>query len=213
MVAPIIRKFWVATMLLASPVTSLACSGAERDFDARRDTNIGMLERADLIVLGRVDALPPIDAPVSYEIGLTPIRTLKGQAPTNLILYGTMRDGKELVKPSPTGLHGYHPSSSWGSCDRQGFAPGTLVVAAFVKHPTKGYIQLPERGVEDVEGPDDVWVRAASLYTTIIRTNSSSRRRQAFQKESKRLLAKSGDPDAHAIAEDIADYLQKTAKQ
>lgn len=213
MFAPMIRKFWFATLLLVIPVASLACSGAERDFDARRDTNIGMLERADLLVLGRVDPLPPVDAPFSYEIGLTPIRTLNGQSPTKLILYGTMYDGKVLVKPSPTGLRGYHPSSSWGSCDRQGYSPGTLVVAAFIKHPTKGYIQLPERGAEDVRGPDDVWVRAASLYTTIIRKNPSSRRRQAFQKESKRLLAESGDPDAHAIAEDIADYLRKTARK
>jgi hypothetical protein len=47
--------------------------------------------------------------------------------------------------------------------------------------------------------------------SAFISENPAFERRQAFQNERRRLLAQSDDPDAQAIAEDIASYLRATA--
>jgi len=204
-------KFWIAGLLLARSTSSFACQGNEDLYPAR--TNVELIERADLIVVGRVDWEQPATAHLSLEVGLTPLRTLKGTAPARLVLYGTTRDRSgELVRSSPTGLHGYHPSASWGSCDRQAYAPGSLVLAAFIRRADK-FIQLGDRGVEDVGSLDDVWVRAASLYAKVVNYTAPSRRRRAFQRERELLLATTGDPDAKEIADEIAAYLKAMERE
>jgi hypothetical protein len=191
----------------------MACS---LDDEYRAPTNVELIERADLVVLGRVDAERPRDAASPYAVGLTPIRTLKGSAPRKLTLYGAVRDREgKLVSPEPTDLNEAHSSSSWGACDRQAYAPGALVLATFKKRPG-GYIQMIypfARNVEDVQGPDGLWVRAASLYSQIISLSPPALRRKAFQNERSRLLARRDDPDAQAIAQDIGSYLRATAKK
>ena len=206
------RKRWVVALLLAWPTATLACSLNEDEY--RPPTNIELIERADLVVLGRVYDTGPAEAAYSNKIELTPIRTLKGRVPEKLILYGIVRDRQgKPIPPEPTRLDRVHSSSTWGSCDRQAYAPGTLVIATFTKR-AEGFIQMVypfARNVEDVEGPDALWVRAAALYAQIISEKPASERRQAFQNERERLLAQSSDPDAQAIAQDIASYLRATA--
>jgi len=206
-------KLWILVFLLASPTATLACSLND---EYRPPTNIELIERADLVVLGRVYARGPAAAAHANKLNLTPIRTLKGRAPEKLILYGIVRDrqGKRITS-EPTRLDQAHSSSTWGACDRQAYAAGTLVIATFTKR-ADGFSQMTypfARNVEDVEGPDALWVRAAALYARIISENPASERRHAFQKERERLLAETGDPDAQAIAQDIASYLRATATE
>jgi hypothetical protein len=206
-------RFWIAVLSLTCSTPGWACSP---DGEYRAPTNVELIERADLVVLGRVDAGRPKEQPSSNAVGLTPIRTLKGRAPEKLTLYGTFRDryGKP-VAPQPTKLNELHSSSLWGSCDRQGYAPGTLVIATFKKRPG-GYMQMTypfARNVEDVEDQQGLWVQAATLYARIISQNPPAQRRKAFQKERERLLAQSRDSDAQAIAQDIATYLRATARR
>ena len=205
------RRLWIVVLSLACPTAALACSLND---EYRPPTNIELIERADLVVLGKVDARGPAEAAHGNELNLTPIRTLKGDAPEKLALYGVVRDRQgKLIPPEPTDLDRVHSSSAWGACDRQAYAPGTLVIAAFTRR-AKGYIQMIypfARNVEDVEGPDGLWVRAAALYAQIISKSPPSERRKAFQNEHRRLLAQTGDADAQAIAQDIGRYLQATA--
>ena len=205
-------KFWIAALSLTCSTPSWACSP---DGEYREPTNIELIERADLVVLGRVDAERPKERTSSNAVGLTPIRTLKGHAPEKLTLYGTFRDRSgKLVAPEPTKLNEAHSSSTWGACDRQAYAPGTLVIATFKKRP-EGYIQMTypfARNVEDVESEQGLWVRAATLYTRIISQHRPAQRRKAFQKERER-LAQSNDPEAQAIAQDIAGYLKATVRR
>ena len=87
------------------------------------------------------------------------------------------------------------------------------MIAMFTKRGD-GYFTMTypfARNVEDVEGPDGLWVRAATLYAQIIERNPPAGRRKAFQNERERLLAQTGDSDAQAIAQDIATYLRVTA--
>lgn len=209
----VMRKLWIAVLWLACPTATLACSLNEDEY--RIPTNIELIERADLVVLGRVYADGPVSAAYGNELNLRPIRTLKGQAPKKLTLYGVMRDRQgKPIPPEPTALDLVHSSSTWGACDRQAYAPGTLVVAMFKKRP-KGYVQMTypfARNVEDVGSSEGLWVRAATLYADIIKQVPPAQRRKAFEKERERLLNRSGDPDAQAIAQDITRYLRATAQ-
>lgn len=203
-------RYWIAVLPLAWSTPTWACS---LDDEYRAPTNVELIERADLVVLGRVDAERPREPTSPHAIGLTPVRILKGRAPGKLTLHGTYRDrqGRPVVL-QPTTLGEVHPSSTWGSCDRQAYAPGTLVVATF-KKGRGGYTQMTypfARNVEDVGHQQALWVRAAELYAGIISRHPPQQRREAFQKERERLLARNGDLDAHAIAEDIATFLKAT---
>jgi hypothetical protein len=83
----------------------------------------------------------------------------------------------------------------------------------FVKTPA-GYRQMTAtfaRNIEDVEGPDALWVRAAALYIRIMRENPPNKRRQAFILARKTLLTRQNDSDAKAIASDIERYLKETS--
>ena len=205
------RRIWLVAFSLVSSAPSWACSP---DGEYQPPTNIELIERADLVVLGRISARGATDAAHGTELNLEPIRSMKGSVPDRLTLYGVVRDRQgKPIPPEPTKLDRVHSSSAWGSCDRQAYAPGTLVIAMFKKRP-EGYMRLIypfARNVEDVEGPHALWVRATALYAKIISETRPSERRKAFQNARERLLARTGDPDAQAIAEDITSYLQTTA--
>ena len=206
-------KHPLAAVLLAFPAAALAC---EADFD-EGPTNIELLERADLVVLAKVRADPNNTDKWQEKIVLEPVRTLKGSAPNTLTISGFVRDRQtgEPIRPFPTTLGQGHPSASWGSCNRAAYSPGSFVLAIFEKTP-KGFVQNSgpwARTIEDVEGPNGLWVRAASFYLRIIRQNPPDLRRRAFRKERNRLLARHGDPDAKAMAQDIGWYLGATGKK
>ena len=181
-------------------------------------TNIELIEGSDLVVLAKVISGPDtFDDTKGFEplVVLEPVRTLKGGAPQNLRVFGTLRDrsGEPYVL-APTPLSGPHPSSLWGGCIRQAYSLGGLVVAMFKKTP-EGYAQVGApfaRSVEDVEGPNALWVRTAELYERMIAETPPSERRKAFEAERDRLLKLHRDVEAQQVAADITNYLEATAK-
>ena len=206
------RRLWIVVLLLTCPNATWACNLNE-DF-YRPPTNIELIERADLVVLGRVHVRGPANAAEANELDLTPVRTFKGRAPEKLTFHGVVRDRQgKPIPPEPTKLDRVHSSSTWGTCNRQAYAPGALVIAMFLKRDG-GYVHMSSafaRTTEEVEGPHGLWVRAAALYAQIISDNPPPDRRKAFENERDRLLAQTDDPDAQAIAQDITSYLRATA--
>lgn len=131
--------------------------------------------------------------------------------PAEPLLVEAWPDGRKVVA-IPTPLTEAHPSTYWGGCNRQVYARNTLVVATFTKTP-RGYrpIMSPfARAVEDVEGPDGIWVKAATLYARLAAL-PADRQRAAIEAEVARLEADHGDPDAAAIASDLRHQLSEPA--
>ena len=206
-------KLWVVFLLLGSPTASRACRA---DFD-EAPTNIELLERADLVVLAKLVGTSNNTEMWDKHIVLEPLRALKGTAPPNLTISGFIRDREsgEPIRSFPTALGQSHPSSAWGTCNRAAYSPGALVLAIFERTPD-GLRESADpwaRSIEDVEGPDGLWVRAATLYLRIISQNPPRHRRKAFEKERERLLASPEEPDSKAIAEDIGWYLAATSAE
>ncbi|MDF7774354.1 hypothetical protein P1X14_03775 [Sphingomonas sp. AOB5] len=198
------RNLFLAAALLVVAPPALACSMAG---EYRPPTNFELVQRADLVVLGRVEseiAAQPADWN-KPNVRLLPIRAIKGELPVApLGLIGTINNRGEPVPPHPTALNEVHPSTLWGGCIRQVYAKGTLVVATFVKTSDGSYSQIWSpfaRAVEDVESEDGLWVRAATLYAGLADT-PAERLPAVLEGEAKRLEA-TGDPGAAAIAADL----------
>ena len=199
-----------------APVPAAACSVVS---GYRVPTNIELVAEADLVVLARVvgAGVAPPGRHYDNRVWLQPIRAIKGRAPARLQAYGHLTrfmPGREEPYPlMVTPLDRAHPSAGWGACLRQAYRKGGLVVAMFRKQGA-GFVQTGapfSRAIEDVSGPDGLWVRAAMLYAKILATTPPGDRRAAFAAERDRLLGRAGDAEARAIAEDIGRYLASPA--
>ena len=211
--------FCFLALALAIPSAGLACvpipvTEPEPGFVRRPLTNIGLLDEADLVVLAEVREAPVEGWEPGCLMGVTlaPQRALKGTAPDLLPVEGLIRERVcgEYFLPSPTALDEIHPSSRKGSCRRSTYSKQALVIAMF-EEKDGAFSELDHRfsrAIEDVEGPDALWVRAAELYLRILSENAPVERREAFASERDRLAAMTGDPDSQAIAADITTYLE-----
>lgn len=211
------------SLLLALALTTglsgpaLACSPVS---GYRTPTNVEVVQEADLVVLARVEGERQV-GPDRFDrvVVLKPIRALKGALPSELIVGGTIweRTGPmgsnkpdRPFAPMPTPLNRPHPTTLWGACLRQGYAQDALVLGAF-KKDGEGYLQLGyafARVVEDVEGLDGLWVRAAETY---VRNQASGGGRKGLAAERDR-LRRLGTADGRAIADDIQVYLDAPAR-
>lgn len=206
-------SFILGVLLLAGlAVPAQACSVEE---GYRVPGNIELIEKADLVVLATVVSGPETFDDVIGEEGpaprvvLRPIRALKGEAPAELRVFGYFRLGDEAFPVFPTRLDQTHPTTMMGACIRQGYAKGATVLAMFRRTP-EGYVQLDDpfaRAVEDVAGPDDLWVRAAEKYVEWLATPDP---RAVLETQRQELLAAS-DADSQAMAGDIDRYFKAAA--
>lgn len=199
--------------LAAAP--AYACSPVR---DYRVPGNYALIRDADLVVLGRVKSGPSVETLVGRsspladapEVAIEPIRAIKGVLPPEpLAVEGYVSQQGKAFTSHPTPLHQPHPSALNGACIRQEYAVGTLVVAIF-RRTDKGWRQdhAPfARSVEDVEGLQGVWVRAADSYAAIARLPGVEAQRAAMRREIERLLALKDDPAAPAIAADLQEAL------
>ncbi|AQR73093.1 hypothetical protein [Sphingomonas sp. LM7] len=196
-----------AGALGATPAT--ACSVVP---GYRVPSNYELVEKADLVVLARVVSGPALEALKDGDWGkaqirLEPIRAIKGTLPAGpLSVAGYTSVAGQPAPRFPTPLHIAHPSAFMGACVRQQYAVGALVVAVF-KRTGKQLHQEGSpfaRSVEDVEGLQGTWVRAADSYARI-GALPAKERPAALEAEAKRLLALSDDNAAPAIAADMLE--------
>lgn len=187
-----------------------ACSVAS---DYRVPTNIELVEQSELIVLGSIEGAEGDQTggnPYDARLLLKPVRAIKGELPqAQLKLLGFLGFRGRPGAIIPTPLNSPHPSAMWGACIRQAYVKDGLVVAMFRSTP-EGFVQIKApfaRAVEDVEGPDALWVRTAMLYSRLLEAPPGTERRAALEAERRRLEGEPGE-DAQAIAADIAHHLE-----
>jgi hypothetical protein len=195
----------LACALMATPAAACSVMG-----DYRVPSNYALIDKADLVVLARVESGPAVEALKDEDWGsarvrLDPVRAIKGTLPTvPLAVAGYVSVEGEAVPAFPTPLHVPHPSTMMGACIRQQYAVGALVVAVFQRDGTAWHQEASAfaRSVEDVEGMQGAWVRAADNYARIVALPKAERR-GALEAEAKRLLALHDDSAAPAIAVDM----------
>ena len=190
--------------------------------------NFELVKEADLIVLARVkngpshfdvQALAPPAAPNSnltppqQGVTLIPIQVLKGRLPPGeLRVVGVTSDFTHFGKPAPlvvTKLNEAHPSSYEGSCVREVYPIGGMLIAMF-RNTGIGPVQLNHpfaRQIEDVENADGVWVRAVRLYVKVLSQPARWTRRAALAAAERSLMSGGNNPGDAAIANDIRSYL------
>ncbi|MDV3456468.1 hypothetical protein RZN05_05690 [Sphingomonas sp. HF-S4] len=209
-------------MKLRTPLLALAAIGATPAYACsvvpgyRVPSNYELVDKADLVVLARVASGPASEALKDGNWGkpqvrLEPIRAIKGVLPAEpLAVSGYVSIDDRPTPRFPTPLHIVHPSALMGACIRQQYAVGALVVAVF-KRDGKQFHQEGSpfaRSVEDVEGVNGTWVRAADSYARIVALPAKERP-AALEAEARRLLDSSDDTAAPAIAADMFAALEQ----
>lgn len=199
-----------AGLALIGAAPAYACSVQP---NYRAPTNFDLMKKADLVVLARVTGGPDASSLTAEDwdkpqVTLEPIRALKGELSEEpLALLGYVSSGEKAVVQHPTPLHRAHPTTAMGACIRQEYAVGALVVAVFQKNEL-GWRQESSpfaRSVEDVEGEQGTWVRAAETYIGFAAIANLDERRNALEAEAARLLALTDDSAAPAIAADLLE--------
>jgi hypothetical protein len=210
-----IRIALAATAVLAVPLltagTAAACSVAG---SYRVPTNLELVQRADTIVLATVERDDPApangqDLPPSMRMGLIvrPTLLLKGTAlPGEIRLRASLSDDPRMVVASnPRDLLNPNPGTLIGGCVRYAFRQGMQLVL-FLERDQNGQLQMAgypfARSAEDVPSPDAPWVKAVRLYVEIAAL-PEGQRRAALTARRDALRARTDDPDAALLAEDI----------
>lgn len=209
---------WMALLAMAAfiPVApAVACSARE---GYRVPTNFEIVRRADLIVLARVASGPPEVRDLGPDdwVVLETVRVLKGTAPAEpLRIAGALGWNGHAIPSLPTPLGPSHFSAGLGACIRMFYPQGGLLIAMFEQTP-EGYRQIASpwaRAVEDVEGPDGIWVRAVEDYVAAQHGVADADLRAVAEAHRAALAGQRGDLAAQAIAADLQYHLDETDPQ
>jgi hypothetical protein len=209
------RTFFAAVAALALPIITAAPAAACSVVGSYRvPTNLELVARADTIVLATVERDDPTpangqDLPPSMRMGLIvrPTILLKGPAlPGELRLRAYISDDpRNVVASDPRDLLNPNPGALTGGCTRYVFRQGMQLVL-FLERDGQGQLQMAgypfARAAEDVPSPDAPWVQAVRLYVEIAGL-PESQRRAALTARRDALRARTDDPDAALLAEDI----------
>lgn len=203
----------LALIVVVSALPARACSMRE---GYRPPTNFELLERAELVVLGRLQAEPParVDQHGIGRMTLQPIRVLKGELPDQPLAIMSMPgwDGQPI--PSlPTSLNQSHFSAGLGACVRIFYPRGGLVLVMF-ERKQEGWQPVWAawaRTAEDVESEDGYWVRAAQTYLALQARTPFAARRAAVERLASELEGGAPDPLRQAMARDLRHHLRVTS--
>jgi hypothetical protein len=196
-----------ALTLLSGAAPAAACSVED---GYRVPTNFEMVEHADVILLGVVEqAAADVKGVDEPGMVVRPVEVLKGSPPAGrLKLFGMTATGRLAVKSDPGELEQAHPAAYIGGCIRYMFVPGSTLLL-FLAQDVGELVPLARpfsRWAEDVPSPDSRWVKAVRLYIEAAALPEAERR-AALERRRAELLARASDPDAPAIAADIARSL------
>lgn len=192
-----------AAALLAAPLPALACSVAP---DYRVPTNLELVERADLILLGTVtegDFAP--DSSEEQMIAVEPVAALKGAMPgAPIALPAMIAADADVQLSNPYDLHDAHPQSLAGACVRYVFPRGSRVLF-FLARQDGGWHEAGgpfSRWAEDVLTDDAPWLQAVRFYIEVAGLPGEDRA-AALAARRDELGALADDPVAQLIAADI----------
>ena len=189
--------------LLAAPLPAAACSVAP---GYRVPTNVELVERADLILLGTVtDGDFEPDSTPQQMIAVEPVAALKGTMPNAPIaLPATIAADAEIRLSNPYELKDAHPQSLAGACVRYVFPRGSRVLFFLDRqdgawHPAGGPFS---RWAEDVLTDEAPWLTATRLYLEV-QALPEPDRKAALAAKRDTLRARTDDPVAQLLADDI----------
>lgn len=192
-----------AVALLAAPLPALACSVVP---GYRVPTNMELVERADLILLGTVnDGDFEPDSTPEQMITVEPVEALKGATPSGpLALSAMIATGAEMQLSNPYELKDAHPQSFAGACTRYAFPRGSRILFFLerqdgVWHQAGGPFS---RWAEDVLTDDAPWLQAVRFYIAVAKLPAQDRI-AALTARRNELGALGDDPVAQLIAADI----------
>ncbi len=193
--------------LLAAPLPAAACSVAP---GYRVPTNIELVERADLILLGTVtDGDFEPDSTPQQMIAVEPVAAFKGAMPSGPIaLPATIATDGEIQLSNPYELSEAHPQSFAGACTRYVFPRGSRVLF-FLERRDGAWREAGgpfSRWAEDVLSDDAPWLQAVRFYIDIAKLPEEDRA-AALTARRDELAALGDDPVAQLIAADISRQL------
>ncbi len=189
--------------LLAAPLPALACSVAP---GYRVPTNMELVERADLILLGTVtDGDFEPDSEPQQMIAVEPVEALKGAMPNAPIALPAMIATDAGIQLSnPYELAEAHPQSLAGACVRYVFPRGSRVLF-FLDRQDGTWREAGgpfSRWAEDVLTDDAPWLQAVRFYIEVARLPEEDRAAPLSARRDE-LGALDDDPVAQLIAADI----------
>ena len=199
----------IGLALLAVPLPAAACSVAP---GYRVPTNIELVERADLILLGTVtDGDFEPDGTPEQMIAVEPVAALKGAMPSAPVALPAMiaADG-EMLLSNPYELNEAHPQSFAGACTRYVFPRGSRVLF-FLDRQDGAWREAGgpfSRWAEDVLTDDAPWLQAVRFYIEVAKLPEEDRA-AALTARRDELAALGDDPVARLIAADIARQLAR----
>jgi hypothetical protein len=189
--------------LLAAPLPAFACSVAP---GYRVPTNLELVERADLILLGTVtdgDFAP--DSTDEQMISVEPVAALKGAMPTGPVALPAMiAPAAEMQLSNPYELKDAHPQSLAGACVRYVFPRGSRVLF-FLDRQDGNWREAGgpfSRWAEDVLTDDAPWLQAVRFYIDVAKLPDEERS-AALTARRNELAELGDDPVAQLLAADI----------
>ncbi len=198
----------LSAIVLATGSSVQACSVPA---SYRVPTTLQLVEQADAIVLARVVDGGPIPYEPAARLGvrsarLVPFAAIKGQYAGHRIIFDdaaleNVRAGLKVSLSDPRNLVDANPDAFTGGCNRTAFKPGMIVVA-FLKREGTNFVPLSpafSRALEDVPGPNALWVKAVRLYVAIAAKPKAARRSE-MRRQRDLLQYEFDDPDARLLA-------------
>ena len=194
----------IALALVAAPAA--ACSPAP---DYRVPTNLELAGHADSIVVARVVGSQQDEQGQPTALVIRPLTAVKGPMPQgDIALLGMMLagDGQGARPSDPHEFERAHPETYSGACIRRVFPLGATALF-FLRTDHEG-MWAPagtafSRWAEDVPDENAPWVQLARLYAVAAGLPPEDRA-PFLEDEREALLARTGEPLAHLMAEDIA---------
>lgn len=193
----------LAAVLLAAPLRVFACSVAP---GYRVPTNLELVERADLILLGTVadGDVAPGSTP-QQMIAVEPVEALKGAMPSGPIALPAMiASDADMQLSNPYELQDAHPQSLAGACVRYVFPRGSRVLF-FLDREDGVWREAGgpfSRWAEDVLTDDAPWLQAVRFYLEVAKLPEEDRP-AALAARRDELGALGDDPVAQLLAADI----------
>ena len=190
-------------LVLAAPLSAAACSVTA---GYRVPTNMELVERADLILLGTVTPGDfESDGTGQRMIAVEPVAALKDAMPTGPVALPAMiATGANIQLSNPYDLEDAHPQSFAGACIRYVFPRGSRVLFFLGRQdgawqPAGGPFS---RWAEDVLSDDAPWLQTVRFYLEVAK-RPEEERAAALTARRDELGALGDDPVAQLIAADI----------
>ena len=207
------KRLHLATALaLALALAAAPAAACSPSADYRVPTNLELAGHADAIVVARVVGTHRDEAGRSTALVIRPLAAVKGPMPQgDIALAGIVlaEGGQGGGTSDPDEFERAHPEAYSGACIRRVFPMGATALF-FLRTDHEG-MWAPagsafSRWAEDVADENAPWVQLARLYTVAAGLPAEDRA-PFLEDEREALLARTGEPLAQLMAEDIARQL------